>query len=182
MTPDTSNQPDNSVEVVPYSDEWPAQFEQARAELSAALGDTASSIEHIGSTAVPGMAAKPTIDILVVVDDIADFLARLPAVEALGWDYRAKNTFIGSESHLFLRKVVDGKRTHHLHVVRQGSSEIEEYRLFRDELCANPALAADYEEIKWRLAREHAHERGEYVLEKKDWVGVVLERLRGTTA
>src|SRR5688572_23621274 len=111
-----SNQPDASVEVVPSSDAWPAQFEQERAALRAALGDAAVSIEHIGSTAVPGLAAKPTIDILVVVDAVEEFLARLSGVEALGYDYRANNTFIGSESHLFLRKVVDGKRTHHLHV------------------------------------------------------------------
>jgi GrpB-like predicted nucleotidyltransferase (UPF0157 family) len=106
----------------------------------------------------------------------------LPAVEALGWDYRANNTFTGSESHLFLRKVVNGKRTHHLHVVRRGSAEIDEYRMFRDELRANPALAADYEEIKSRLAREHASEREKYLLEKKEWVGEVLAALRRRTS
>lgn len=66
--------PDDSVEVVPYSDAWPGQFEQERLALEEALGEVASSVEHIGSTAVPGLSSKPTIDLLVVVDLLQGFL------------------------------------------------------------------------------------------------------------
>lgn len=97
------------------------------------------------------------------------------AVEELGFDYRSKNTFVGSEDHLFLRKVNDGKRPHHLHVVRVGAAEIEEYRRFRDALRGDPALAREYERLKRGLAEAHASDRMPYVEAKSRWVD---ERLR----
>lgn len=165
------------VEVVPYSPAWPVLFEQERAALQAAAGDAAMSIEHIGSTAVPGLSAKPTIDILVVADSTGGFLKRLPRVEALGYEYRAHNTFVGSDAHLFFRKVLDGRRTHHLHVLRSGSPEIDDYRLFRDALRNDPALAGEYERMKLALAAEYATDRVRYVTEKANWVGRVLAAL-----
>jgi GrpB-like predicted nucleotidyltransferase (UPF0157 family) len=168
---------DASVEVVPYSEEWPVLFERERAALQAAAGDVAASIEHIGSTAVPGLSAKPTIDILLVVDSTEDFLKRLSQIEALGYDYRAHNTFVGSDTHLFLRKKSNGKRTHHLHVLRSDSPEIDDYRLFRDTLRNNPALAEEYERLKLVLAAKYATDRERYVIEKSNWVDEVLASL-----
>jgi GrpB-like predicted nucleotidyltransferase (UPF0157 family) len=165
------------VEVVPYSKAWPILFEQERAALQTAAGDVAASIEHIGSTAVPGLSAKPTIDILLVVNSTEDFLKQLPQVEALGYDYRAHNTFVGSDTHLFLRKMSNGKRTHHLHVLRSGSPEIDDYRLFRDALRNSPALAEKYERLKLVLAAKHATDRARYVTEKANWVDEVLASL-----
>ena len=166
-----------SVEVVPYCSGWPALFEQERAALQAATGDTAISIEHIGSTAVPGLSAKPTIDILLVTDSIDRFLRRLPRIEALGYDYRAGNTFVGNAAHLFLRKVRDGRRTHHLHVLAAGSPEIDDYRLFRHALRTDPVLTQQYERLKLALAAEHGADRNRYVIEKANWVSEVLTAL-----
>jgi len=168
-----------SVEVVSYSSAWPVLFEQERAALQAAAGDAARSIEHIGSTAVPGLSAKPTIDILLVTDSISEFLIRLPRIEALGYDYRAGNTFVGSAGHLFLRKVRDGRRTHHLHVLAAGSAEIDDYRLFRDALRTDVLLALEYERLKLALAAEYPADRTRYVIEKANWVAEVLTALRG---
>lgn len=173
--------PDSTVDVVPYRPEWATDFDRIADALSTAVGGVALSVEHIGSTAVPGLAAKPTIDILMVVRSPEEFLAVLPKVEALGFDYRARNTFVGSEDHLFLRKVKDGKRTHHLHVARVGSHEIEEYRLFRDALREDPALAREYESLKLELASTHASDRMEYVETKSEWVGERLRSLRSAT-
>lgn len=171
--------PDSTVEVVIYRDEWPTQFEAERACLSDAVGDAAKEIDHIGSTAVPGLSAKPTIDILMVVEDVDDFLDRLRWVEALGYDYRPQNSFVGDEDHLFLRKVIGGKRTHHLHVLRAGSAEIDDYRLFREALRTNPALADRYERLKVALAARWADDRMRYVTEKEAWVDDVMISLRG---
>jgi GrpB-like predicted nucleotidyltransferase (UPF0157 family) len=165
------------VDVVPYSPAWPALFEQERAALQAAAGETATSVEHIGSTAVPGLSAKPTIDILLVTGSIGEFLTRLPRIQALGYDYRAGNTFVGSADHLFLRKVRDGRRTHHLHVLAAGSPEIDEYRLFRDALCSDPGLALEYERVKLALAAKYAADRTKYVIEKAKWVSETLTAL-----
>lgn len=173
-----TDRPGASVEVVPYSEAWPAQFERERHALQAAVGAAARSIEHIGSTAVPGLAAKPTIDILMVIDSVQDFIERLPAVEALGYEYRANNTFVGSDTHLFLRKVVDGRRTHHLHVLRSDSPEVDDYRLFRDELRSDPVLSFEYEQLKITLLRQHGSDRMGYVTEKAKWVDRLLVTLR----
>lgn len=170
--------PDSSVEVVPYSAAWPESFERERAAILGAAGAVVSAIEHIGSTAVRGLSAKPTIDILVVIDSIDDFLQHIPALDAIGYDYRSNNTFVGNDNHLFLRKVVDGKRTHHLHVLRSGSPEIDDYRLFRDALRVDRDLASRYEKLKIELALKHAQDRMRYVTEKADWVGDVLVALR----
>jgi len=162
------------VEVVPYCPAWPALFEQERVALQAAAGETATSVEHIGSTAVPGLSAKPTIDILLVTGSTVEFLTRLPRIQALGYDYRAGNTFVGSAGHLFLRKVRDGRRTHHLHVLAAGSPEIEEYRLFRDALRTDPGLARRYERVKLALAAKYAADRTRYVTKKAEWVSQTL--------
>lgn len=166
-----------SVDVVPYCPAWPALFEQERVALQAAAGETAISVEHIGSTAVPGLSAKPTIDILLVTGSTGEFLTRLPLIEALGYDYRAGNTLVGSAGHLFLRKVRNGSRTHHLHVLAAGSPEVGEYRLFRDALRADPDLALEYEKVKLALAARYAADRARYVVEKSNWVSEALTAL-----
>lgn len=117
------SEPDSTVEVVPYQSELANEFEEAQDALIAAVGNFALSIEHIGSTAVPGLAAKPTIDILMVVNSLRSFLRMLPEVGAIGFDYRPDHTLVGSDDHLFLRKVTDGERTHHLHVVKVGRAD-----------------------------------------------------------
>jgi len=170
--------PDAPVAVVPYSKVWPVLFEQERVALQAAVGNVARSIEHIGSTAVPGLSAKPTIDILLVVDSAEEFFKRLPRVEALGYDYRAHNTVVGSETHLFFRKVSNGNRTHYLHVLRSDSPEIDDYRLFRDALRDDPALRQEYERLKLVLAAQHAADRNRYDTEKASWADGVVSSLR----
>jgi GrpB-like predicted nucleotidyltransferase (UPF0157 family)/mannose-6-phosphate isomerase-like protein (cupin superfamily) len=166
--------PDHMVEVVAYTEEWASAFESEASDLRAAVGDAARSIEHVGSTAVPSLSAKPTIDILLVVNSAESFLDRLAEVEALGYDYRPDST-----KHLFLRKVANGQRTHHLHVVVAPSPEIDDYRLFRDALRSDAALRQEYEAVKLSLATKYAADRGSYVNEKSQWVDGVMARLRG---
>ncbi|MEM9565444.1 MAG: GrpB family protein [Actinomycetota bacterium] len=168
--------PDRTVEVVPSSPAWPERFRVEREALSGALDGVAASIEHVGSTAVPGLAAKPTIDILIVVESIEAFLERLHAVEDLGYRYRPFSP-VGSETHHFLRRVEDGRRTHHLHVLAAGSPEVDRFRGFRDALRRNADLAAEYERLKLDLATRHADDRDRYVAEKSAWVDGALTRL-----
>jgi GrpB-like predicted nucleotidyltransferase (UPF0157 family) len=169
--------PDSTVDVVPHRAEWAAEFARIADALSRAVGDVALSVEHIGSTAIPGLAAKPTIDIMMVVRSSEAFLAVLAKVEALGFDHRPNNTMVGHDDHLFLRKVEDGQRTHHLHVLRAGAPEIEEYRRFRDALRQDPSLAREYEALKLELARVHASDRKSYVEAKSTWVNEQLRSL-----
>ncbi len=134
-----------------------------------------ASVEHIGSTSVPGLAAKPTIDILAVADDLDAVLARgVP-----GYDHRP-GSFPDDDRHLFFRKVRDGKRLCHLHVVHQSSPEIDDYRLFRDFLRANPDVAARYADLKRELAARFADRRQAYVEAKQRQVDVLMIEARAS--
>lgn len=167
---------DGSIEVVAYRPEWVALFERERAVLSTAFGARALSIEHIGSTSVPGMASKPTIDVLVVVPAIDDVVPScVGALEEIGYDYRGP--FFGEEgSHVVFRKIVGGKRIVHLHVSSSDSPEPARYRLFRSFLIAVPEAAARYEACKWSLLDSCGGDRDVYVGEKQRFVdGLMAE-------
>ena len=169
--------PDHSVEVVEHDPRWAADF-AAIAGLLRRCVPEAVVVEHVGSTSVPGMAAKPTIDVLLVVDDLGSVLSRVDELTGLGFDHRPR-AFPDEPDHLFLRRVVDGKRTHHLHVLRAGSPEIEEYRFFRDHLIAHPEVAAFYAETKRGLAAHYPTDRLRYVEAKSAVVAAILAEARG---
>ncbi|HEX2046144.1 MAG TPA: GrpB family protein [Acidimicrobiales bacterium] len=168
------NRPDGTVEVVPYDPSWPARFEAERDILLGAVPGLFSSVEHIGSTSVPGLVAKPTIDILAVSDDLAAVLVHgVP-----GYDHRP-GSFPDDDRHLFFRKVRDGKRLCHLHVVHASSAEIDDYRLFRDFLGADADAARRYAELKLGLAARYPDRRQAYVDAKQREVdGFMVEARR----
>jgi GrpB-like predicted nucleotidyltransferase (UPF0157 family) len=166
----------STVEVVAHDARWAGMFHQERALLERAVPQ-ARAIEHIGSTSVPGLAAKPTIDILLVVHDIADALNRRDALAAIGYAYRP-DSFVAADDHLFFRKIHGGHRTHHLHVFAASSAKLDEHRLFRDYLIANSAAARRYEQVKLALAARYANERSRYVAEKATTVVELLAEAR----
>jgi GrpB-like predicted nucleotidyltransferase (UPF0157 family) len=163
--------PTATVEVVAYDDTWAEMFDAER-DLLAAIIPEAHTIEHIGSTSIPGLAAKPTIDILVVVDEISGVLDRRSVLAELGYGYRPGS--FADDEHLFFRKVSGGRRTHHLHVLASSSPKPESCRLFRDYLIMNGDAATRYEEAKRALALKYANERGPYIVEKVDVVSELL--------
>jgi GrpB-like predicted nucleotidyltransferase (UPF0157 family) len=167
-----AGKPAATVEVVAHDAAWAEMFRAERQLLAEAV-PRARAIEHIGSTSVPGLAAKPTIDVLVVVDDVNDVLNRRSVLAELGYEYRP-GSFTEDDQHLFFRKVSDGRRTHHLHVLAASSPKPERYRLFRDYLTANDDAAHRYEQAKRSLAMQHANERGRYVAEKAEVVTELL--------
>lgn len=164
------------VRVVPYDPSWPASFEAARGDLAAVVPD-ALAIEHVGSTSVPGLASKPTVDVLLVVDDLAVILDRLAELAAIGLEHRP-GSFAPERPHLFFRRMAGGERTHHLHVLASSSPEPDDYRLFRDYLRANPDAAARYEAAKLDLADRFARDRTSYVQTKESIVEEVLVTAR----
>jgi GrpB-like predicted nucleotidyltransferase (UPF0157 family) len=138
------------IKVVEYDLNWPAMFDQEREKLETVLGDLVVTIEHIGSTAVPGLAAKPIIDLLVGVRSLNE--ARLRCIDplhSLGYshitDYEA---WLPSE--LFFRKRVPGPWTHHVHMMEPSDSRgrWDEFLLFRDYLRGHPEAVSEYAELK----------------------------------
>lgn len=163
------------VVVVDHDPTWPLLFEQER-ELIVARCPWVRRVEHIGSTAVPGLPAKPTIDVLAVVGD-AELPPCVPAFGELGYQHVAQS-FAEDPQHLFFHRLRGGERTHHLHVVTASSPLTERYLLFRDYLRAHPRESARYADFKQDLAGRFAGERDRYVDAKPPFVDALIERAR----
>ena len=151
----------NPVVVVPFDPTWSSEFETESKHILYALGDNVVSVHHIGSTAVPGIFAKPIIDILCVVHNVVWLDCQTGAMEDLG--YEAKGEFGISGRRYFRKSNRLGVRTHHVHAFQKGSADIERHLAFRDYLLAHPAEAQAYSALKRELARVHPEDRQAYV-------------------
>ena len=135
------------IVIEEYDPAWPARFRAEAGRIRAALGGRERRIEHVGSTSVPGLAAKPVVDILLVLDDPGDEASYLPALEAAGYELRVREPDFWQ--HRMLRTPA---RDVHVHVFPPDSPEIERYLLFRDRLRADADERALYEAVKRDLA------------------------------
>ena len=133
-----------TVTVLPYQTNWPADFATEQTALLSALGEIALSVQHIGSTAVVGLAAKPIIDMLMIVTDLAELDACTLKMVELGYVAKGENGIIGRR---YFQK--GGQmRTHHLHAFVQGAPQIAAHLRFRDNLRSNPQLVAAIFSVK----------------------------------
>jgi GrpB-like predicted nucleotidyltransferase (UPF0157 family) len=135
--------------VVSHDELWPGLFAVESAALAATFGDRATEIHHVGSTSVPGLPAKPIIDILVVVDDIGQVDSLNPALIALGYEPQGE---YGISGRRFFTKGGDVKRSHQVHVFQHGHPEIRAMLDFRDYLRSHAREAAEYGRLKEALA------------------------------
>jgi GrpB-like predicted nucleotidyltransferase (UPF0157 family) len=161
--------PKGRVFIAPPHPEWPALFEAEAARLGAALGADLIAIEHYGSTAVPGLAAKPVIDLLAGVEDLAIAAACSPEMIALGYEDAGRGVVPGH--HIF---GLGEARTHICHFVRYEGREWRACLAFRDALRADPKLTAAYAALKQDLAARHPNDRAAYTAAKSEFVARVL--------
>jgi len=162
------NQP---ILVVDYDPDWPQLFEREATRLGVVLGDRALSIEHVGSTSVPGLAAKPKIDILLVVANSANEPTYVPALEAVGYVLQIR------EPDWYEHRMLKGPDTDvNLHVLSQGCAEIERMLLFRNWLRRNPDDRRLYEQTKRELARQSWKYMQNYADAKSTVVAEILAR------
>ena len=171
------------VAVVPYDPVWPKMFEEERTHLWSCLPrDLVKRIEHFGSTAVPGLAAKPVIDILVEVADLEETRRRIaPLLEAQGYEYFWRPSWGDSTPPFyawFIKRDEAGARTHHIHMV-EAHFEHWDRLLFRDYLLRHPDIACEYGNLKERLARHHGRDRVAYTKAKTDFVFEVMAKAKG---
>ena len=164
-----------AVVVEPYRQEWPETFDRHRARIAAALGACAVGIDHIGSTAVPGLAAKPIVDILLVVADSADEDSYLPVLERAGYELRVREP--GFEEHRMFRTP---ERDVHVHVLSAGSPEIERYLRLRDALRAASFLRARYQALKHALAAQDWQDMNAYAQAKSGMIETIIQWSRRT--
>lgn len=161
-----------AVVVTSHDPAWPAIFAAIRDRIAPALEGVAIRIEHVGSTAVPGLAAKPIIDIDVVVPGDAAFVAKaIERLAGLGYVHRGDLGIEGREA--FSRP--EGSPPHHLYVVREDSLPLRNHLALRDYLRANPSAAQRYGALKLELAARYANDVDSYVRAK---TALVIELLR----
>ena len=149
------------VSVVPHDPAWHQNFEIESKQIARALGDIVLSLHHIGSTAIPGIFAKPIIDILLIVDNINHLDDKSSAMEQLG--YEAMGEFGITGRRFFRKEDASGIRTHHVHAFQAGSPEFERHLAFRDFLLAHPLGAQAYSTLKQKLAQEHPDDIDAYM-------------------
>ena len=162
----------DAVILVDYDSAWPVAFEREEARLRAALGEVAVRVDHVGSTAVPGLMAKAIIDIQVSVPSVADVEAYRVPLEGLGYAFQPDPRF---PTYPFFRYPAEGPRRHHLHVAEAGSAEEQEHLVFRDRLRSDPVIASLYRDLKIELARRFFADRTGYSSSKGNFVHHVLE-------
>ena len=164
------------VKIVPYDPSWPREFEAERARISSTLGEIAQRIEHNGSTSVPGLAAKPVIDIQVAVDPLHPLDRYRPGLADLGYLHvpHPDDAFCPS-----FHRPQNWPHTHHVHVVLTGGDEERRTLAFRDFLRDRNQVARDYEALKRRLAPEFSStsfsSRQAYADAKGDFVNGIVE-------
>ena len=156
------------VIVVPYDPLWPQAYTLAATEFRAALGSNLLEIHHIGSTSVPGLHAKPIIDLLAVVADLATVDQRVPQMQSLG--YESLGEFGISGRRYFRRDNAAGQRTHQVHTFQSDSPQIERHLAFRDFLRAHADVARQYGELKQRLALAHPSDIEAYMVGKDPFI------------
>lgn len=162
---------DDLIEVAPYDPGWPAAFAAERDAVLAKLGGRIGTVEHIGSTAVAGMAAKPTIDIMVGVKDLAVDDSVVGPLAAMGYRYLGE---YGIPGRHFFRK--GSPPSHHIHWVRTGGDFWWKQVVFRDYMRSAPEDARDYEKLKRSLAERFHNDRARYTASKTEFVTKALER------
>jgi GrpB-like predicted nucleotidyltransferase (UPF0157 family) len=164
----------DDVSVVPYEPAWPRMFEEEKRHLLDCLPQgLVRRIEHFGSTAIPGLAAKPIVDVLVEVCSLQETKARIaPVLEAEGYDYfwRATHGENGPPFYAwFIKRNSAGVRTHHIHMV-ESDFEHWDRLLFRDYLIDYRKTAKEYEVLKFALARDYPNDRVAYTKGKTEFV------------
>ena len=162
------------IQIDEYNPEWPRLYEREAARIRAALGDQVVLLEHVGSTSVPGLAAKPRIDILLIVPNSADEPTYVPPLEAAGYVLRIR------EPHWHEHRVFKGPDMDvNLHVFSPDSPEIERMRLFRNWLRSNATDRQLYERTKRELAQKDWKYTQNYADAKTEVVEEILTRARG---
>lgn len=165
----------DKVILLPHQTEWAKLFEQERALIETALAANVLEVQHIGSTAIPDLKAKPILDIAVAVRNFEDAFVCVAPLEHLGYLYRGEYGI--ARRHYFVKGPED-VRSHHLHMLEIHSENWQNHLLFRNHLKAHSEVAAAYGELKMALARRYPNDREGYTEGKHDFVQSVLAKAR----
>jgi GrpB-like predicted nucleotidyltransferase (UPF0157 family) len=164
-----------TVELYPYDENWIIEFEQEKVNLENIFKDLAIAIEHIGSTSIPGLSAKPIIDIAVGLERLEEFEKVRSIFERIN-DYRIKENPTPGE--MLVVKGMEDITTHLIHVMEYTSSRYTDSILFRDYLINHPDVVKEYENLKVELAEKYADNRKMYTASKNDFIQTILTKTK----
>jgi GrpB-like predicted nucleotidyltransferase (UPF0157 family) len=162
-----------TVVLTPYSPDWPNQFHAIREELLSVFVPTLVNIEHIGSTSVPGLAAKPVIDVLLGARSLEDIESKIKPLNEIGYLYVPKYEREIPMRRYFVKSSATSLRVH-LHAVELGSRLWQEHLAFRDRLRTDAHLRSQYQTLKFRLVEEFADDKAAYTDAKSPFIQAVL--------
>lgn len=162
--------PKGIVKLEPHTEQWHQLFAEEDERMRKVIGGYVVAIEHIGSTAICGISAKPIIDIAVSLEKIADGERCVKPLEGIGYEYRGEHGI--AERFYFVK---GEPRTLHLHMVLEDSDSWRGHLMFRDYLRENPAAAKEYDDLKLELARVHVNDRDAYLQGKSDFIENILK-------
>lgn len=163
------------VTVIPYSDQWERDFLKIKDEIKSALGELAESIEHVGSTSVRGLSAKPVIDIDVVISDSSVLSDVIAALGRIGYQHEGDLGITGREAFRYDGK--DHLQKHHLYVCPDDSSELKKHIAFRDYLRSHPEAAAEYSRIKEEGAALYPEDIDRYIEYKTPFIEKIYREI-----
>ena len=161
-----------TVKIDRYSGKWQVQFNQEQRRLHRTFGNRRHLLEHIGSTSVPGLAAKPIVDMALMIPSLRRLPLWIRDLEKAGYTYKGEYGL--TDRHFFT--LGNPVTTHHLHLVARGSEHWTRWMLFRDYLRAHPAEAEQYNAVKKNLARKFAKNRAAYTHAKTPFINRLLRR------
>lgn len=160
------------VKLVPYDPEWAIIFNGEKTKLKEVLGADLLDAEHIGSTSIPGMDAKPILDLMVAVEQVDDYSRYVVPLERLGYAFRRDER--NDQEHVLFVKGPEELRTHYLKLTTLSSRFWQEHILFRDYLINHPERAAEYKQLKHDLLEKHGGERPNYTEDKVTFIKETL--------
>lgn len=163
------------VELLEHDPQWGELARKERARLMSALNELVVDVHHIGSTAIPGMRAKPVIDLLVEVSDLSAFEERRGVLEGLGYAWWGENG-VSSRRFCTLDDAKSGSRLIHLHAFVRASPDVTRHLAYRDLMIEEPALAYEYERMKIECQRRHPDDSNAYSICKSPWIKAVEAR------
>ncbi|WP_079509635.1 GrpB family protein [Mesobacillus jeotgali] len=164
------------VEVVPYRTEWKALFEQEKQLIDEIFNQDGAEIYHIGSTSVPGLSAKPIIDIMLAANSLELVEKATPALEGAGYTAKGENGIPGRR--YFQKADEHGIRKVHLHAFEKGSHQIYRHLVFRDYLRSHPVEAGKYADVKVEAARKYEYDIESYIAAKSPTITELEEKAK----
>ena len=167
------------VEIAAYRPAWREVFACEAAAILEACRPRVIEVHHIGSTSVPGLAAKPILDMMPIAANPDDGERVVPQMTALGYRYRGEN---GIPGRFYFDRIVDGRTVAHVHMFPAGHPEVWRHLAFRDHLRAHPRVARDYERVKRALAARYREDRRSYTDRKAEFINSVIASVAGAAA